>query len=178
MDHWTTSLNFWKIIVPHSYELHSHLEVQLTHETLRSFLLRKVETLTIDENKLHETFTIDETEANGNVTLICIRTLSDISPKSKHFQRYAANFWVDHLSNATSMKCYNDLLVPLHQFFISDALQVWIRAGLRKIPRYEIDELDVHVEEKYVSKIKEWLGKASKVREIEARCPKHDLKCA
>ena len=77
-------------------------QVQLTHETLRSFLLKKVETLTIEEKKLHEIFAIDETEANGNVTLVCIRTLSDISPESKHFQSYAANFWVDHLSNATS----------------------------------------------------------------------------
>ena len=128
------------------------------------------------EKKLQETFAIDETEVNGNVTLFCIRTLSDISPKSKHFQSYAANFWVHHLSDATSTKHYNDLLISLYQFFISDALEMWIRASLRKIPRYERNEsLDIHVEEIYVSKIKEWLGKASEVERLIADVRSMDL---
>ena len=58
---------------------------------------------------------------------------------------------------------------------MSDALQVWIRAGLRKIPRYEVNELDVHVEEDYVSKIKEWLDKASEVKRLTPDVRSMDL---
>ena len=127
----------------------------MAHDSLRSFLLQKK----------HHYFAIDESEANGHVTSVCLHFLSEPSPESKGLETYAANLWVSHLSGTTSKQSCLELLIHIYQFFRFKGPRTWIRAGLSKAHHYGSSDLDVHVEKNYLLRIKDWLGSREWSRE-------------
>ena len=124
--------------------------VQLLHETFRSYIL--------DCKKCPPGLWIDEERIHGYVAVKCLQYMT-IEDDSNIFNKYAAQHWVDHLSKGTSREQCFEILTSLYQFFNSNAVRVWIRTALLKVPRWEIGRLSVRVEEKFLEDIKTWISK-------------------
>ena len=95
------------------------LEIQLVHETFRSFLL--------NSEKCASDFHIEENEIQFRVASICIDFLTNLETN-----KYIEKHWATHLEKATSEQQSVVLLKPLHEFFTSRGLDQWIQSYLSK----------------------------------------------
>jgi tetratricopeptide (TPR) repeat protein len=120
--------------------------VQLIHETFRSFLL--------NASTCPPEFLINEATAHGHLALTCLQRLPHVDSTPDNV--YCLTKWVAHLSKATSTQQSKDLLVSLHQFFTSDGVKNWIKHGL-PTQHSLTDGLRISIEEQDLQYICEWL---------------------
>ena len=123
--------------------------VQLIHETFRSFVLNPI--------ACPQEFLINEADTHGHLTLNCLQRLSSVEDSTID-NEYCLTQWVAHLSKATSAQQAEYLLVSLHQFFESDGVKQWITHGLCEQPSLG-DGLQTSIEEQDLQYIGEWLQK-------------------
>lgn len=120
-------------------------EVQLIHETFRFFV--------INPEGCPQAFYIEETETHGYAALKCLQRLTsggDLDDCSD----YAAGYWVDHLSKATSAQQSTRLLVAVYQLFTSEGLRIWVR---RLCADSSAQGLQISAESEHVKTIHQWL---------------------
>lgn len=125
------------------------VNVQLIHETFRSFVLNPV--------ICPQEFLINEAATHGHLALNCLQRLSCVEDATID-NKYCLTQWVAHLSKATSTQQARDLLVSLHQFFTSDGVKNWMKHGLGT-QDYIGDGLQTSIEEQDLQYICEWLQK-------------------
>ena len=71
---------------------------------------------------------------------------------------YSSWNWVVHLSKATSARRSTEILVQLHQFFMSDGVKQWVKDGL--LPNlYMAGGLQISGDDACLNDICEWLRK-------------------
>ena len=68
--------------------------------------------------------------------------------------------------------------MSLHKYFISGALEVWIKVALCKIETYRSVNLNVRIEEVDLSIVNKWLYDASEFEELKHDVEGMDLKNA
>lgn len=112
--------------------------VELVDQRLRSIL--------IDSKRWPDY--VDLRLAHSQAALLCLKCLLDDN-KTTSFDKYATQFWTDHLSQSMSKGSISlELLSNAFLFFTSNRLAVWIKAYLVKrhnvhmTSRYEFEEPD------------------------------------
>ena len=93
--------------------------VRLVHETFRSFIVKR--------EVCPSAFVIDEVKSHGSLALRCLECLTD-GRQVDECQKYAASYWIKHLSKAISAQHAMELLMALHKFFLSKGLTRWVHA--------------------------------------------------
>lgn len=110
--------------------------VRLVHETFRSFV--------VNREACPSEYFIDVTETHGYLALKCLQYLSK-GGRVKECSTYAAMFWVNHLSKATSTQQSKDLLVAVYQLFSSEGLRTWVKrlcsTGLQQGLRISVESV-------------------------------------
>ena len=91
-----------------------NFKVRLVHDTFRSFV--------VNREACPSEYFIDVTETHGYLALKCLQYLSK-GGRVKKCSTYAAMFWVNHLSKATSTQQSKELLVAVYQLFSSEGLR-------------------------------------------------------
>ena len=119
--------------------------VRLVHDTFRSFV--------VNREACPSEYFIDVTETHGYLALKCLQYLSK-GGRVKECSTYAAMFWVNHLSKATSTQQSKELLVAVYQLFSSEGLRIWVKqlcsSGLQ-------EGLRISVESAPLRDISQWL---------------------
>src|SRR5271170_4031882 len=94
--------------------------VQLIHETLRSFL--------VDVHYCPKEFYVDEKASQAYAMRICLDMLSSNSDdEHSDFTEYAAGYWYSHMRNAKCLEEQSsDLLDSFHRFFRSNGCKRWV----------------------------------------------------
>lgn len=119
--------------------------VRLVHETFRSFV--------VDPKTCPSAFVINEADSHAFVAVRCLKGLTD-SIESEECEHYAARYWVNHLSKATSPQQSSKLLVLLHQFFVSEGIKSWVS---ELCAESHLFGLEISLESRPLRDISRWL---------------------
>ena len=122
--------------------------VQPIHETFRSFVLSR--------EKCPPDFYIDEKSTHAHLASSCLQRLSKASDPNI-VDSYCLESWTAHLSKAT-VTDQSQLLVNLHDFFMSNGVKLWIQHALQVYPEF-FDPFSIKIESQHLEKICKWLRK-------------------
>lgn len=123
--------------------------VRLIHESFTMFL--------VDPNRCKDKkYYVDKSEAHCEITALCLDVMSSEHAEANAFLPYASSFWIDHLKHAINNgKQAVELLCKIHQFFTSDALNVWVKHGLSNVPN--LSPSHIAIEESSLQDVASWI---------------------